>query len=201
MSHYFENDDSLISNEKEIKFSIHGKEINLLTDFGVFSHNKVDEGSRIFLDVLVSLPIKGRILDVGAGYGTLGLSLALFNKDTHVTLVDVNERALTLSRKNAENLGLKDRVEILQSDVYANIKDVYDIIISNPPIRAGKKVTYQIYKESVEHLSDGGSLYIVIRKKQGAESVRKYLESIFTNVTLLRREKGYHVLRASNDQA
>ena len=136
-----------------------------------------------------------RVLDLGCGYGTLGLTLAVAKKEARVTLADINPRALNMCKRNAELHNLSNRVTILQSDIYEKIEGPYDSIVVNPPIRAGKKVTYKMYEEAKQYLIDGGSLYIVIRKAQGADSASKYIESIFGNVELLDRHKGYHIYR------
>lgn len=196
MSHYFENDPLLSSHERKINFEIRGFNINLITDNGVFSKNKVDEGSYAFLKVLVPLNLSENILDIGCGYGTIGLTIALTSKEARVTLADINTRALALCEKNAKNLGLSQRVTILHSDIYENIEGPYDSIVVNPPIRAGKEVTYQMYLGAFQRLIDGGSLYLVIRKNQGAPSASKYIESIFGNITLLKRDKGYYIYQA-----
>ena len=196
MSHYFKDDPNLASNIKQINFEVNGLSMQLLTDNGVFSKNKVDEGSLAFLRVLLPLDLGNNILDLGCGYGTLGLTLAMAKKEARVTLADINPRALNMCRRNAELLNLSQRVTILQSDIYEKIEGPYDSIVVNPPIRAGKAVTYKMYEESKQYLIDGGSLFIVIRKAQGAESASKYIESIYGNVKLLDRHKGYHIYQA-----
>ena len=196
MSHYFKDDPNLASNIKQINFEVNGLSMQLLTDNGVFSKNKVDEGSLAFLRVLLPLDLGNNILDLGCGYGTLGLTLAMAKKEARVTLADINPRALNMCRRNAELLNLSQRVTILQSDIYEKIEGPYDSIVVNPPIRAGKKVTYAMYEGAKQYLIDGGSLFIVIRKAQGAESASKYIESIYGNVKLLDRHKGYHIYQA-----
>ena len=195
MSHYFKDDPNLVSNIKEITFEINGITMKLLTDNGVFSKNNVDEGSYAFLKVLLPLDLGNHILDLGCGYGTIGLTLAKAHEEARITLADVNPRAVALCERNAGLLNLSPRVTILQSDIYEKIEGPYDSIVVNPPIRAGKKVTYKMYEEAKQYLIDGGSLYIVIRKAQGADSASKYIESIFGNVELLDRHKGYHIYR------
>ena len=196
MSHYFQDDPNLVSNIKEITFEINGITMKLLTDNGVFSKNNVDAGSYAFLKVLLPLDLGKHILDLGCGYGTIGLTLAKAHEEARITLADVNPRAVALCERNAGLLNLSPRVTILQSDIYEKIEGPYDSIVVNPPIRAGKTVTYRMYEEAKQYLIDGGSLYIVIRKAQGAESASKYIETIFGNVTLLKREKGYYIYRA-----
>ena len=196
MSHYFQDDPTLASNIKTITFDVNGITMRLLTDNGVFSKSKVDEGSLAFLKVILPLDLGNNILDLGCGYGTIGLTLAIAKKDARVTLADVNARALNMCKRNADALNLSQRVTILQSDIYEKIEGPYDSIVVNPPIRAGKKVTYAMYEGAKQYLIDGGSLFIVIRKAQGAESASKYIESLFGNVTLLKRDKGYYIYQA-----
>ena len=196
MAHYFDLDPSLASKERLIEYFIDGRTITLVSDNGVFSKNKIDEGSFAFLKVIVPLRLSGKILDLGCGYGPIGLTIALTSPEARVDLADINTRALALCEKNAQKLGLSQRVTVLQSDIYSNIEGSYHSIVVNPPIRAGKIVTYKMYEGAYLHLIDGGSLYIVIRKDQGAPSASKYIESIFGNITLLKRDKGYYIYEA-----
>ena len=196
MSHYFQDDPNLASNIKTISFEVNGLTMNLLTDNGVFSKNRVDEGSLAFLRVLLPLELGNNILDLGCGYGTIGLTLAVAKKDARVTLADVNTRALAMCKRNADAYNLGQRVTILQSDIYEKIEGKYDSIVINPPIRAGKNVTYRMYEEAKQYLIDGGSLFIVIRKAQGAPSASKYIDSVFGNIALLKRDKGYYIYQA-----
>ncbi len=196
MAQYFQNDPSIASKEREISFEIVGQKINLFTDNGVFSKSQVDEGSLAFLKVLVPLQLRGEVLDLGCGYGTIGLTIALTSPAARVTLADINTRAVALCEKNAKKLGLSQRVTVLQSDIYEKIEGPYHVIVINPPIRAGKKVTYAMYEGARQYLIDGGSLYIVIRKAQGAKSASEYIQKLFGNITLLKRDKGYYSYQA-----
>ena len=197
MAHYYDSDPQSASKIREISFEIYDRKITLKTDNGVFSKSRVDEGSLAFLKVLLPLNLTGKILDLGCGYGTIGLTIAMFNKDVRVTLADINKRALALCEENAKSLGLSQRVTCLQSDIFENIEGPYDSIVVNPPIRAGKKVTWAMYEGSLQRLIDGGSLYVVIRKNQGGPSASKYIESLFGNVELLKKDKGYYVYKAT----
>ncbi len=200
MGHYFDSEPSVKSNEREIKFSLYGKEYAYYSDNGVFSKSRIDEGTYIFLKVLVPLNLSGRILDLGCGVGPIGLTLAQNNIEARVVLADINSRALALASKSSQRLNLSSRVTCLHSDIYQKIEGTFDSIVLNPPIRAGKIVTYQMYSGAKQYLIDGGSLYIVIRKKQGAESAFKYLETVFENVTVLHKEKGYWIIQATKSE-
>ena len=197
MSHYYLNDDKVVSKPRQINYSINGVDFSLESDNGVFSKNELDKGSEFLIETLLPINLGENVLDIGCGIGVIGLTLAYFTPSLNVCLSDVNTRALSLCNANAATLKLSQRVTILQSDIYIEIEGKFDSIVSNPPIRAGKKVTYQIYEGALEHLNDGGSLYIVIRKQQGALSVKSYLEELYGNVTVLAREKGYYILKST----
>lgn len=199
MAHYYDLDPSLRSKERVIEFEIKGTKVTLFTDNGVFSKSKLDEGSRIMLDTLLPLYLTGNILDIGAGYGPIGLTIAISSNTASVTLADINPRAVALCMKNAEFLGLSQRVTCLQSDVFSSIEGPFDSIVCNPPIRAGKKVTYAIYEGAYQHLTYGGTFYFVIRKAQGASSASQYVKEVFGNITLLARHKGYHIYKAEKN--
>lgn len=199
-SHYYINDESLASKPRIVSYEFNNVSFSLKSDIGVFSKNKIDKGTEIFLKTLLPISLKGRILDIGCGIGVIGLTLAYFNPSIELTCSDVNTRALTLCKENADKLALSQRVTCLQSDIYKQIEGLYDSIVSNPPIRAGKKVTYEIYLGAKSHLIDGGSLYVVVRKAQGALSVKAYLEEVFGNSEILERSKGYYILKATKSE-
>ena len=196
MSHYFVNDENVSSKRRNIVYEINGTSITLTVDNGVFSKGGLDEGSRLLISTLLKEELGKNIVDIGCGYGPIGLTLALLTPSINVICSDVNTRALELCSLNARSLQLDQRVTCLQSDIYEKIEGLYDSIVSNPPIRAGKKVTYKIYEGARDHLIDGGSLYIVIRKAQGAYSAKEYIESLFGNSEILAKKKGYLVIKA-----
>ena len=197
MSHYFVNDDKVASKPRKVVYSFKGVDFSLESDNGVFSKNELDKGSELLIESLLPIDLGENVLDIGCGIGVIGLTLAYFIPSLKVCLTDVNTRALSLCNANANTLKLSQRVTILQSDIYQKIEGKFTSIVSNPPIRAGKKVTYEIYRGALEHLIDSGSLYVVVRKNQGAPSVKSYLEELFGNVALLAREKGYWILKAT----
>lgn len=196
MSHYFQNDPLLASKKRDITLSIDGLTLHFKSDNGVFSKSKVDEGSLALLKVIIPLHLTGKILDLGCGYGPIGLTIAITSPSARVDLADINERALALCEENAQLLGLGQRVTCLQSDIYTNVEGPYDSIVVNPPIRAGKRVTYKMYEGALQRLIDGGSLYVVIRKDQGAPTASQFIEGLFGNISLLSRDKGYYIYQA-----
>ncbi|GMR69139.1 class I SAM-dependent methyltransferase [Bacillus cereus] len=193
--HYFSNDPSSKSDRKRWEFTLRGSQFTFLSDRGVFSKNEVDFGSRLLIEAFQVPDIKGDILDVGCGYGPIGLSLAKEFQDRKVHMVDVNERALELAKENAANNRIGN-VHISQSSVYENVDGMYAAILSNPPIRAGKDIVHEILEKAVEYLVPGGELWIVIQKKQGAPSALKKLEEVFSEVEVVEKKKGYYIIKS-----
>ena len=176
----------------ELNVELLGQQLTFLTDAGVFSKKMIDYGSRVLLSVL-DFEAGERVLDVGCGYGPLGLSLAKAYGVT-ATMVDINQRALDLAQKNAERNQVS--AHIFQSNVYEKVSGVFDHIISNPPIRAGKQVVHEVISGSYGHLTEGGDLTLVIQKKQGAPSAKSKMEAVFSNCEIVKKDKGYYILRS-----
>lgn len=194
MGQYFDNDANIKDKDIDVKFNIQGKTFNFKSNNGVFSKSRLDRGSEIFIKTLLSRNLGEHVLDLGCGIGVIGITLSHFNKANYV-LADVNERAVELAKTNIKNFNLSTRCHALVSNIFENIKDSFDSVLLNPPIRAGKKVIYQMYQESYEHLNSGGSLFIVIRIKQGALSSFKFLQTIFSEVNVIDRDKGYQIIQ------
>ena len=166
-----------------------------MSDYGVFSKDKIDYGTRTLLDVMDISDQKKRLLDVGCGYGTIGIALKKIYPYLEVEMVDVNERAIHLANESIKYNNLQDIVAY-KSCVYENVKGSFDIIVSNPPIRAGKKVVFEILEGAYHFLKKSGELIIVIQKKQGAPSAKKKMEEVFGNCEIIKRDKGYFVLKS-----
>lgn len=189
--YYAENPDSA-HDIHELKVTLLRQSFTFLTDSGVFSKKMVDYGSQILLNTLNFE--KGKtLLDLGCGYGPLGISLAKV-QGVKPTMVDINNRAIDLAKQNAQKNGVE--ADIFQSNIYEKVNGTFDYIISNPPIRAGKQVVHTIISESINYLKVGGNLTIVIQKKQGAPSAKAKMEEVFGNVEILKRDKGYYILRS-----
>lgn len=167
----------------ELKVQLLGQKMTFLTDAGVFSKKMIDYGSQALLKCL-DFHKQESVLDVGCGYGTLGLTLVKA-KEVEATLVDINQRALDLARQNAERNQVL--ATIFQSNIYQNVEGRFHHIISNPPIRAGKQIVHEVITGSYTHLLDGGDLTIVIQKKQGAPSAKAKMEEVFGNCEILKR--------------
>ncbi|MEH7386602.1 class I SAM-dependent methyltransferase [Bacillus sp. JJ1521] len=194
--HYYTSKPTVASNQKTLSFVLKGHSFSFTSDSGVFSKNEVDFGSRLLVEEFRAPEVVGAFLDVGCGYGPIGLALAKVHNDRSVEMIDVNERAIELAKKNAE-MNKVSNVEIHQSDLFANVENRgFAAIISNPPIRAGKKVVHHILEESYQYLVPGGELWVVIQKKQGAPSAIEKLETIFEEVEIVERKKGYHIIKA-----
>ena len=192
--YYAENPDAA-HDIHELRVDLLGEKMTFLTDAGVFSKKMIDFGSQLLLKCL-EINQGETVLDVGCGYGPLGLSLAKAY-GVQATMVDINNRALDLARKNAE----RNKVEatIFQSNIYEQVKGKFDHVISNPPIRAGKQVVHEIIEKSKDFLGIGGDLTIVIQKKQGAPSAKSKMEDVFGNCEIVKKDKGYYILRSVNE--
>lgn len=196
MKHYYTNNEDLESSPEQFIYHYRGRELTFISDNGVFSKKMIDYGSRVLLDTISIDASKKSLLDVGCGYGTFGVSLKSAYPFLRVEMVDVNERAIDLAKKNIQNNNLDAKVYL--SSVYDNVTGKYDLIVTNPPIRAGKEIVTRILVESKEHLNYDGEIWVVIQKKQGAPSAKKNLEAVFRNVTIEKKDKGYYILKAVN---
>ncbi|MGT2929735.1 class I SAM-dependent methyltransferase [Streptococcus dentasini] len=181
----------------DLRVQLLGEDLHFYTDAGVFAKKMVDYGSQLLLNQL-NFEAGKTVLDVGCGYGPLGIALAKA-QGVRVTMVDVNHRALDLARRNAERNGIS--ATIFASSAYKQVEGSFDYIISNPPIRAGKQVVHAILEGAYNHLNEGGSLTIVIQKKQGAPSAKAKMLDIFGNVAILKKDKGYYILRSKKDES
>ena len=194
--HYYTRVPQSESKPVRCDYTYRGIPMSFQTDAGVFSKGEVDTGTRLLLEALPE-EMTGNILDLGCGWGVIGISIARKWPETRVTMADVNTRALDLSRENAR----KNRVEVtcVESDgMTALAGQHFDAVVTNPPIRAGKQVIYRMLADAAACLNPGGALYLVIRKQQGAESCVKYLQTLFGNVEKLDKSGGFWVLKASD---
>lgn len=196
MSHYFENDKNLKSEIRELSYKYNSSFFIFYSDNGVFSKNNIDYGSRLLIETYLKENDinEKRVLDVGCGYGFLGIMVSRVT-DSYVEMIDINKRAVHLTNMNIKRY--KDfKGKTYVSNVYENVEGKYDIIITNPPIRIGKEKLLEILIGAFDHLEDNGLLYYVIRKDQGALSIKKILEENGINVEIINRNKGYFIYRA-----
>lgn len=194
LNYYFDKNTNVVSNEVTTKAIIKGILYSFKTDNNVFSKRGLDFGTRTLLENLNLDNITGDILDFGCGYGPIGIFIST-NTKSLVDMVDINERALELAKKNAQ-LNKAD-VNIFSSDVYSNIDKKYDYIITNPPIRVGKEILYSILFGAKEHLNKNGHLIFVINKNQGAKTLAKKLEEVY-DVIIIAKNKGFFVIDCQN---
>ena len=198
MSHYFSEVQDVKSVKKIINYEIKNEKFEFLTDNGVFSKTKVDFGTDVMLRTFLNENKKLeniRILDIGCGYGVVSVVVKRFFEKAKILSTDVNERALELTRENIQKNNRTDDFEVRKSFVFDNISENFDVILSNPPIRAGKQVIFEIYEKSFFHLNKNGKFYCVIQTKHGAKSTKKKLEELFGNCTTLVIEAGYRIFR------
>jgi len=196
MSHYFENDLNLKSEIREISYNYNSSFFNFYSDNGVFSKNKIDYGSKLLLESYLSENlVNKKVLDVGCGYGFIGIVVSIIT-NSYVDMVDVNKRAVHLTKMNIKkHKDFKGNAFI--SDAYSEVKDIYDVVITNPPIRVGKEKLLEILEGAFDHLNEDGSLYFVIRKDQGALSIKRILEST-KKVEIINKDKGYFIFKIKN---
>ncbi|MGO4111420.1 class I SAM-dependent methyltransferase [Paenibacillus sp. YAF4_2] len=194
--HYYSQTPGVKHDRQIHEANLRGYTLRFMTDAGVFSKSGVDYGSRVLLDALVLAP-SAKVLDVGCGYGPIGLTAAKLAPEGHVTMIDINERAVELSKENAKLNGINN-VTVTQSDIYESVKENrYDVILTNPPIRAGKQVVHRIFEEGYQLLNPGGKMWVVIQKKQGAPSAESKLELLFGDVEEVTKDKGYRIFLAT----
>ena len=194
LEHYFSNNPQIKSEIRTIDFKIGGTDLSFFSDNGVFSKSKIDYGSNTLVNTILKSDLSSvkSILDLGCGYGFMGITLAkIFNIPTD--LVDVNERAVHLSEKNIKLN--KVNAQAFVSDIYSNVKHKYDLIVTNPPIRAGKDVVLSFLLNAKDYLNEKGNLWFVIRKDQGAKSIIKCLENDYF-CQVLEKSRGFFVVKA-----
>lgn len=193
--HYYTNQPSTTHDRKIWDAQLRGQKFRFISDAGVFAKGGVDYGSRVLIEAM-DIPEAAQVLDVGCGYGPIGLTAARLAGRGHVTMIDVNQRAVELAKENAANNKVAN-VTIVESDLFAALgEQQFDVILTNPPIRAGKEVVHAIFEGAYDRLREGGALWIVIQKKQGAPSAKQKLESLFAQVEEVTKDKGYRVYRA-----
>ena len=190
--HYYTEMPTSAHDERRIALRALGNDLTFITDAGVFSRDGLDRGTEVLLDALPAL--SGRVLDLGCGWGAVGVALGRRWPGLDIVMTDINSRAVELARRNLTENGVK--ATVVQGDGFAAVEGRFDAIVTNPPIRAGKAVIYDLFAQARDHLKPDGALYVVIRKQQGAPSALKYLKEIYARAETVGRGSGFHVLRA-----
>ena len=195
--YYYTNNPTSEHEERHFTSVFMGRTLAFETDAGVFSKQHIDPGSEILCKSLPEL--HGRVLDMGCGWGAMTvMALARFPA-LDVTMADVNERALDLAVRNVQKNGMQAKAVL--SDGFERVEGEFDTVMTNPPIRAGKAVIYRMFEDAKAHLAEGGRLFLVIRKQQGAPSALKYLSTLFVSAEVIEKSGGYWVIRCMNGGA
>jgi 16S rRNA (guanine1207-N2)-methyltransferase len=192
---YFEKRPVSKRRPAEISATIRGHRFTFQTDAGVFSRHEIDRGTELLLEALQVGPCES-ILDLGCGYGAIGIVAARLSTGGHVILTDVNERAASLARANLAANAIRN-AEVRIGDLYAPVEGLFfDHILCNPPIRAGRAVVDRIVSEAPAHLLEGGALWLVARTRQGADALRSRMSDAFGTADVVKRGSGFKVLRS-----
>ena len=194
--HYYSNKPTVQHDLRTICVTLRGFTLRFLTDAGVFSKGGIDFGSELLIDSM-DIPEDASVLDVGCGYGPIGITAAKLASRGSVTMVDINERAVDLARRNIEQNEVGNAEAHVSDRLFAVAGRKFDRILTNPPIRAGKAVVHAIFSDAAEHLTERGELWVVIQKKQGAPSAKKRLEELFETVEDVARDAGFRIFRCT----
>lgn len=189
--HYYSENPNSAHKPRTFTDTILNETLTFHTDAGVFSRDGIDTGSRILMET--AAPISGRVLDMGAGWGAVGVSVAKAFPDCRVTMAEINTRAIELIHQNMRENRVTN-AETVHSDGYSAVSGQYDVILTNPPIRAGKQVIYKMFSDARSHLTENGHMFIVIRKQQGAPSAVKYLKTIYGSCEVVNKDAGFWIL-------
>lgn len=195
---YFAQQPDAPSSPRAFELTWNGRAYTFLTDSGVFSKGELDAGTRALLFALPD-PGEGRLLDLGCGWGPVGVLMGAQYPRAQITMTDVNERAVALARKNA--LANRVTATAVVGDGLQNAPGPWDVLALNPPIRAGKALVYRLFAECAIALAPRGALYVVIRRQQGADSAKQYLRTLFRQVDTVARKGGFHVFRCGGATA
>lgn len=196
MQHYFIDK----QHKKEDYFtyteSFNGKTYRMESVDSVFSKDGFDEGTKVLLNTVIKqIDLSGDVLDVGCGLGTIGIVLKNEFPNINVDMIDINNTAVELSIKNCKNNNANTN-NVFYSNLYENVDKKYNFIVTNPPIKVGKEILFKVVTDAKEHLVDNGEIILVIRKSHGQESMKKHMESVFGNAEILKRDKGYYIMKS-----
>ena len=190
MEHYYSKHQSSLLKLKKIKQKIKGTEFEFYTSTGVFSKDKIDQGTLVLAENMI-ISENSKVLDIGCGIGVLGIVAAkLYNAD--IMMSDINKRAVMLAEMNCKFNNVK--AEIYQGNLYEKIKqNDFDVILSNPPQTAGKEICFKLIEQSKNYLKNNGNLQLVARHNIGGKTLSKKMEEVFGNVKVIAKKSGYWV--------
>ncbi len=190
--HYFTAEPESKKNLGMIHTCLRGRSFEFLTATGVFSKKRVDLGTRLLIESMI-LPESGYVLDVGCGYGAVGIAAAFFNPNLHVVMIDVNKRAVWLTKENIQRNKINN-AEVRVGHIYEPVTGgSFNSILSNPPVSAGMEIVREIVSEAPKYMANGANFQIVVKSKVGKKTLRFFLEEAFGNVRILARKSGYRV--------
>lgn len=199
--HYYSSSPQVRHDPGEVSLKVKDRVLSLVTDAGVFSKGHVDRGTRLLIEALVKerieLPSEGLFCDLGCGYGPLGLTMALLRPEAQVYMVDVNERAVNLARENARRHRLGNVQVALGSGLEPFSGLLFDVVLTNPPLRTGKQNVQALLSQAYQALVPGGALALVIRTQQGARSMERFLQTLSDNVSEVEKGGGFRVYVAT----
>jgi 16S rRNA G1207 methylase RsmC len=178
-----------------IRTSLRGRAFEFLTASSVFSKKRVDLGTRLLIEAMV-LPATGWVLDVGCGYGAVGIAAAAFNPRVRVVMTDVNARAVRLAKHNIERNKVTN-VEVRCGYLYEPVEEcTFNCVLSNPPVSAGMETVKAIITEAPKIMASKATFQMVVRSKIGGKTLPPVFNETFGNSAVLARESGYRVLMA-----
>ena len=192
--HYFSKKPKSNNNERLFYYN----NIKFYTSSSVFSKSHLDKGTELLIKES-KITENAKILDIGCGYGAIGIILSKLYPKANITMSDINERAINLAKKNSKINNVNPK--IIQSNLFENINEKFDIILSNPPQHAGKKVCFEMIEKSKKHLNDKGTLQLVARHNKGGKELSKKMFSVFGNVKEIAKKSGYRVYLSQHQQS
>lgn len=197
MQHYFIDKAHEETDFFEFQDSVLGLDLCFRSCDSIFSKNKIDDGTRTLLEAVDKKCIlQGDGLDLGCGLGVISIALIKKNNLLKLDMVDINNTAVKLSKQNLMKNNVQKNANVFYSNGFSEINKEYDFIITNPPIKTGKKLLFELMEGAYNHLKQNGQLLLVIRKDHGMESLKKHITSIFNNCEIIERNKGYYILKS-----
>lgn len=190
MEHYFSKKPVSALRETVIHAKLRGRQFEFVAGSGVFSKKRIDLGTHLLVDKCIISP-NTEVLDLGCGYGAVGVVIAKTHPSVKVTLSDVNSRAVFFARKNVKKYRLKN-AKVIQSDVFSKLGK-FDTVLLNPPQTAGKKLCFRMIEESLNHLNPAGTLQLVARHQKGGKTLSEHMEATFGNLDTVAKGSGYRI--------